>query len=124
MPERDSRNDGKSFFLINRWTFPWTASSKPPDVLVPVDEEIEHWFRRTRRVSNLKRNEKKRLKRHGQDTLYFRTSHFTFVVQDGVLRTIELSDTQMRHCNNKLPQLALANKPRQKLARLAAEIHL
>ena len=91
---------------------------------VPVDEEIEHWFRRTRRVSNLKRNEKKRLKRHGQDTLYFRTSHFTFVVQDGVLRTIELSDTQMRHCNNKLPQLALANKPRQKLARLAAEIHL
>ncbi len=86
-----------------RFSERWKAAFPDESMNVPVDEEIAKWFCRAARVTNLTKTEKQRLKRHGHDTLFFRSSHFTFVVQDGVLKTVELSDSGMRHLNKRLP---------------------
>lgn len=51
------------------------------------------------RVINHSKKEKTRLKRHGKDTTYFRSSNFTFVVQDATIVTIEISAKGKRHLN-------------------------
>ncbi len=50
------------------------------------------------RVVNLNKKEKDRIKKHGH-TLYFRTSPFTYVVHNGVVITVEISDNGKRHLN-------------------------
>lgn len=70
-------------------------------LLADIDAEIALWFNRAIRVTNLGAYEKKRMDRHGKDTLYFRTNGFTFVVQDAVIVTVELSDRDTRHMNKK-----------------------
>jgi hypothetical protein len=87
-----------------RFSERWNVVFPKKPMGVPVDEKIKQWFRRTVRVHNPTKIEKQRLKRHGPDTLFFRTSHFTFIVQDGLLKTVELSDMGMRNFNKQSPQ--------------------
>ena len=68
-----------------------------------IDAEISQCFTTASRVKNFSRHERDRMKKHGKDTLYFRTSGFTFVVQASTLVTIEISDDGMRHLNVKPP---------------------
>lgn len=64
-----------------------------------VADTLEKIFNKTNQVKNLNRKEKIRLKRHGEDTMFFRTNYFTFVVQNAEIVTVELSDKNMRHLN-------------------------
>lgn len=65
-----------------------------------IEGQITRYFSTSNKVKNLSRQEKTRLLRYGQDTMFFRTSSFTFVVKNSVIVTIELSDKKMRHLNN------------------------
>lgn len=47
----------------------------------------------------VERQDTKMSNRHGKDTIYFRTNEFTFIVQNGILVTVEISDSDMRHLN-------------------------
>lgn len=64
-----------------------------------VEEEIINRFNSSNLVQNLSNKDKTRLKRYGKDTLYFRTFGFTFVVQNCIIKTIEISDKGKRHLN-------------------------
>lgn len=64
-----------------------------------IDAEITQRFNRATRITQLGSYEKKRMARHGKDTLYFRADGFTFIVQDSAIVTVELSDRGMRHLN-------------------------
>lgn len=70
---------------------------KPKDVL----DLIPNLFRSSKRVENLTKKERGRLKKHGRDTMFFRTSGFTFVVQNQHVVTIEISDKGLRHLNRE-----------------------
>jgi len=73
----------------------------PNDNLLANDvaDKFERIFSTTSKVKNLNRKEKTRLKRHGDDTMFFRTNVFTFVVQNAQIVTVELSDKNTRHLN-------------------------
>jgi hypothetical protein len=73
-----------------------------------VDTKIAEWFARAERLVNLSKELQNRCKRHGKDTLFFKTNGFTFVVQDATLLTVEISDRGKRHLNKK-PHLILEN---------------
>jgi len=60
---------------------------------------FEKFFSESKRVTKLNRKEKTRLKRYGDDTMFFRTSYFTFVVQNKQIVTVELSNRRMRVLN-------------------------
>lgn len=66
-------------------------------------EDPHQWiadrFNASDRVENLSTVERSRLKKHGNDTLYFRGNDFTFVVQDRTIVTIEISNKGFRHLN-------------------------
>ena len=64
-----------------------------------VGDRFNHIFKNTSKVKNLSRQEKTRLKRHGDDTMFFRTNKFTFIVKNAKVITVELSDVNMRHLN-------------------------
>ena len=51
---------------------------------------VEEEFGRACRVRRLSWHERRRRRRHGEDTLYFRSSRWTFVVQDATIMTVEL----------------------------------
>ena len=74
---------------------------------VPLEEDVEEmiarWFSHANRIKNFSGKEKNRLQRYGKDTLFFRHSNFTFVVQNAEIVTIEISDRGMRHLNSSLP---------------------
>lgn len=78
-----------------RWARAFPNSPLPPD----INGEIARRFNRATRITNLGAYEKKRMDRHGKDTLYFRADSFTFIVQDASILTVELSDRGMRHLN-------------------------
>jgi Fe-S cluster biosynthesis and repair protein YggX len=73
-----------------------------------LDESLAgmvRYFSHSNRVVNLKSYENCRMRRYGNgsDTLYFRTKSFTFVVHDGVIVTVEISDRGKRHLNKPVP---------------------
>lgn len=71
-----------------------------------LHQSLIHHFNRADRLRNLKGKDLLRLARHGKDTLFFRTSGFTFVVKDRTIVTVEISDRGMRHLNKgKLAQI-------------------
>lgn len=73
-----------------------------PDSILSNNETISiiaKMFSSTNLVKNLSRKERTRLKRHGDNTMFFRTSIFTFVVENAKIVTIELSDKNKR-CYN------------------------
>lgn len=78
-----------------RWARAFPRSPLPAD----TNAEIARRFNRATRITNLGAYEKKRMDRHGKDTLYFRADGFTFIVQDAAIVTVELSDKGMRHLN-------------------------
>lgn len=73
-----------------------------------VDKEILNYFSRAERVVKLSYKDRKRLARHGKDTLFFRTSNFTFVVQNATIVTVEISDRNKRHLNKTI---SISNTP-------------
>lgn len=68
---------------------------EPEDLYAFVVERFSHAVR----IVNYSRAERTRLKRYGKDTLYFRHNDFTFIVQDSVIVTIEISNKGQRHLN-------------------------
>jgi hypothetical protein len=60
-------------------------------------------FSNAKKVENLSKQEKLRIQRYGE-TLFFRQNNFTFVVQDSVIVTIEISDKGKRELNAKTNQ--------------------
>jgi hypothetical protein len=66
-----------------------------------VPAELERLFSQAKKVTNLSRKEKTRLRRYGDDTMFFRTNIFTFIVQNKCIVTVELSDANMRHLNKR-----------------------
>ncbi len=62
-------------------------------------EKIENLFKRSSRLQNLNDQHKRRLKKHGKDTLYFKTGFFTFVVQHSEIITIEISNKDLKFLN-------------------------
>ncbi len=66
-----------------------------------VASTIRQYFANASRIKNLNKWEKARLKRYGKDTMYFRTSGLTFVVQNATMLTVEISDKNMRHLNKR-----------------------
>jgi len=58
-------------------------------------------FPSARRVKNLSGREQRRIRKYGNgsDTLYFRSNFFTYVVCDGHMVTVELSDWDLRPLN-------------------------
>jgi len=82
--------------FIERYKKAYTDSILLNKDVVDIFEKI---FNKTNKVKNLNRREKIRLKRYGEDTMFFRTNYFTFVVQNAEIVTVELSDKNMRHLN-------------------------
>ena len=66
-----------------------------------VPAELERLFSLSIKVKNLSRKEKTRLKRYGDDTMFFRTNFFTFIVQNKCIVTVEISDTNKRYMNKR-----------------------
>ena len=56
-------------------------------------------FNRAQRVSKISDRQRKRLKKHGKDTLFFRDGELTFVVQDACIVTVEISSKGKRWLN-------------------------
>lgn len=88
--------------FVERWKRVYPDALLASDRSI-VDQTIADCFSQAKRVETFGRKIRTRLKRHGKDTLYFRTSHFTFVVQDAALLTVEISDPGKRHLNNRNP---------------------
>jgi len=70
-----------------------------PLLMKDVSNQFRQIFGTTSKVKNLNRQERTRLKRHGDDTMFFRTSVFTFVIKNATIVTVELSDKDKRHLN-------------------------
>jgi len=66
-----------------------------------VPAEFERLFSISKKVINLNRKEKTRLKRYGDDTMFFRTNFFTFVVQNRCVVTVEISNQDKRYLNKR-----------------------
>lgn len=64
-----------------------------------IQDMLERVFKTTNKVKKLNRREQTRLKRYGEDTMFFRTNFFTFIIQNKEVVTVELSDKNMRHLN-------------------------
>jgi hypothetical protein len=79
-----------------RWSLLHKISS-PVDLHAFITEKFSH----AGRIKNHSREEKKRLKRYGSDTLYFRNNDWTFIVQDAKIITIEISNQEQRHSNKR-----------------------
>ena len=61
---------------------------------------FDKFFSESKRVTKFNRKQNTRLKRYGKDTMFFKTNFFTFVVQNGEVRTVELSNKNMRKLNS------------------------
>ena len=88
-----------TFHAINRFAKRWNRLH--PEQLMPgnVDEEITKLFSYSNRLKNLSQKEKNRLRRYGNDTLFFRHNDFTFIVQNMAIVTVEVSSKGKRHMN-------------------------
>lgn len=88
------------FRFMDRWNV--LHPNKQIDAKESLNHIIEK-FPKQNRISNLKNQDKKRMARYGngKDTIYFRNGDFTYVVCNGVLVTIEISDDDYRNLNKK-----------------------
>jgi len=77
----------------------WARAFPHRPLCADIDAEITNRFNRATRISHRGVHEKRRMARHGRDTLYFRADNFTFIVQDAVIVTVELNERGMRHLN-------------------------
>jgi hypothetical protein len=50
-------------------------------------------------VTNLDKHYRKRLRRYGEDTLFFKKDSFVFVVQNAVIKTVEIAENSKRDLN-------------------------
>ena len=75
----------------------------PGETLLPeeVDIVLKRWFESSYRIEPNSYELKKRLKKHGKDTLYFKNKPFLFVIQSASIRTVEISDDNCRELNKK-----------------------
>ena len=64
-----------------------------------AEEQITKRFPGCNRLKNLTAYEKKRDKKYNGDTLYFRELEFTFIVQDALLKSVEISAKGKRGLN-------------------------
>lgn len=65
-----------------------------------AEEFIANKFKGATRIKNLSNKEKKRVKKHSGETLYFRNGDFTFVVHNAIMVTIEISGKGKRDFNS------------------------
>lgn len=91
--------------FIERWGRIYPDCQLDPGT---ADSKIAEWFSLAKREETNDRRIRTRLKRHGKDTLYFKNSHFTFIVQDATLLTVEISDRNKRYLNKQEPSPLLA----------------
>lgn len=80
--------------IIERWSLLHHRAKLPDDLY----GFIALRFSNAKKVENLSMQEKQRIQRYGE-TLFFRHTNFTFVVQDSVIVTIEISDKGKRELN-------------------------
>jgi len=66
-----------------------------------IETIFSSMFAKAHQVKNLSKWEKTRMKRHGKDSMFFRTNGLTFVVQNAIIRTVEISDKNKRHLNKR-----------------------
>jgi len=64
-----------------------------------IDKALVLQFSRAKRITKLSRMYRKRMNKHGQDTLYFVNGTFCFVVKDAAIVTIELCRKSDRFLN-------------------------
>jgi hypothetical protein len=88
-----------SFHARQRFAQRWQKLYRETLSFDQVDQYIIRHFPNATRITNFSNHERNRLRRYGKDTLFFRTSGFTFIVQNGVIITVEISDKGMRHLN-------------------------
>ena len=86
--------------FARRWSLVFPSKPLPNEM---VDEELERQFLNADLVKNLSNVDKARRERHGSDSMYFRNSHFTFVVQNATIVTVEISDPDKRGMNKGRP---------------------
>ena len=82
-----------------RWLQRYKRAYPDKDGKDPGFTRLQEYFSRATRIEPKTRKYKKRLKRHGKDTLYFKYNDFVFIVQDGTLVTIELGGVLTRQLN-------------------------
>lgn len=87
--------------ISQRWSFLYPNAKPPDDLYRFIAEKFSH----ASKIKNYSMQEKRRIKKHGQ-TSFFRHSDFTFVVQNSVIVTIEISNKGQRNlnANSKPPQ--------------------
>lgn len=79
----------------------------PDKNLDSIKDKIEKIFSKSTLITNISKRPKlaTRLKRYGEDTLYFKTSQFAFVVQNSKIVTIEIcavrNGNSMRFLNKR-----------------------
>lgn len=94
---------------IARFTRRWRAVA--PDDPRPVTEVLVEMFGRATRVLSLGSAYRKRMKRHGADTVYLRCDPFVFVVQACTLVTAELATADTRRLNKRAPLIRPTAQP-------------
>ncbi len=90
--------------FVERWGHIYPDSPLDP---ATADSKIAEWFSWAKRHETTDRRIRTRLKRHGKDTLYFKHNHFTFIVQDAALLTVEISVRCKRYLNKQEPSPTL-----------------
>ncbi len=87
-----------TYHALKRFCERWVCLYNTP---VPENacEFITQKFLKSSRVININKFERKRLKRYGKDTIFFRNSDFTFVVYNKAIVTIEISRKEKRQLN-------------------------
>ena len=89
-----TRHAYSRFFERYRKAFP--DKNLTTEDIIPT---FDRMFSKSRRVKKFNRWEKARLKKHGKDSMFFRTNGLTFVVQNATIRTVEISDKDKRYLN-------------------------
>jgi hypothetical protein len=92
-----------SFHARQRFVQRWRKLYGETLSFAQVDAYIAQYFPSAIRITNFSQHERNRLRRYGKDTLFFRTSGLTFVVQNSTIITVEISDKGMRYLNVDKP---------------------
>ena len=90
---------------LDRYLERWKLVQSDKDT---TDAEIlctlPHYFNLADRLTKLGKHDQERLKKYGKDTMFFRKNHWTFVVQNSQLVTVEISSKNNRHLNKQSTQ--------------------
>ena len=71
----------------------------PNKGLANTQEVLVKWFTKAKRINPTGREYRERLLRYGDDTLFFQADPFVFVIQAGVVKTVELGTRELRSLN-------------------------